>query len=118
MGTKSSLLTFEDDDKRPRRLSEEEEEDDLDDESFDTDSSISSLQRHSDVKSCDIKKIRSMLGEPAQDKHKDELHARASKLRRHYSEIQACEKVMAFGFISIIFLCTGFFWFIKLFKME
>ena len=49
----------------------------------------------------------------ADDRHRHQLHDRAIKLRHHYSEMEACDKIMAYGFIVILLLCSGFLWFIK-----
>eukprot|EP00088_Acartia_fossae_P061226 TRINITY_DN7352_c0_g1_i2.p1 TRINITY_DN7352_c0_g1~~TRINITY_DN7352_c0_g1_i2.p1 ORF type:complete len:146 (+),score=17.31 TRINITY_DN7352_c0_g1_i2:25-462(+) len=46
------------------------------------------------------------------------VHQRARRLRKHYHELESCDKIMAYGFILIMFLCTGFCWFINLFAKD
>merc|ERR1711973_826184 len=54
----------------------------------------------------------------SESRHRNELHSRAKKLKHHYKEVDACDKIMAYGFIAIIFLLTGFYWFIMIFSQE
>merc|ERR1712029_984784 len=49
---------------------------------------------------------------------KDDIHMRAKKLKEHYKAVQACDQIMAYGFIIILFLLTGFYWFIIIFNEE
>merc|ERR1719347_111126 len=52
------------------------------------------------------------------DKSAETVHQRAKNLKLHYIEVAACDKIMAYGFITIMFLLTGFYWFIMLFSEE
>merc|ERR1711935_378770 len=54
----------------------------------------------------------------AEDRSRDILHARAKKLKHHFTEVATCDKIMAYGFIVIMFLLTGFYWFINIFSEE
>ena len=49
---------------------------------------------------------------------KDDIHMRAKKLKEHYKAVQACDQIMAYGFVIIMFLLTGFYWFIIIFNEE
>jgi len=49
---------------------------------------------------------------------KDDIHIRAKKLKDHYKAVQACDQIMAYGFVIILFLLTGFYWFIIIFNEE
>jgi len=52
----------------------------------------------------------------SENRSKDHIHARAKKLKQHYKEVEACDKIMAYGFVIILFLLTGFYWFIMIFS--
>merc|ERR1711962_938022 len=39
-----------------------------------------------------------------ENRHRDDLHNRAKKLKHHYREVEACDKIMAYGFVAIMFL--------------
>merc|ERR1712106_1151133 len=54
----------------------------------------------------------------SENRSKDDIHARAKKLKQHYKEVEACDKIMAYGFVIILFLLTGFFWFIMIFSEQ
>lgn len=54
----------------------------------------------------------------SENRSKDDIHARAKKLKQHYKEVEACDKIMAYGFVIILFLLTGFYWFIMIFSEE
>ncbi|XP_023337950.1 uncharacterized protein LOC111708723 [Eurytemora carolleeae] len=54
----------------------------------------------------------------SENRHKEALHSRAHKLKHHYREVEACDQVMAYGFVAIMFLLTGFYWFIMIFSLE
>eukprot|EP00090_Calanus_glacialis_P041991 TRINITY_DN74630_c0_g1_i1.p1 TRINITY_DN74630_c0_g1~~TRINITY_DN74630_c0_g1_i1.p1 ORF type:complete len:134 (-),score=29.59 TRINITY_DN74630_c0_g1_i1:375-776(-) len=54
----------------------------------------------------------------SENRSKDDIHARAKKLKQHYKEVEACDKIMAYGFVIILFLLTGFYWFIMIFREE
>jgi len=54
----------------------------------------------------------------SENRSKDDIHERAKKLKRHYREVEACDKIMAYGFVIILFLLTGFYWFIMIFSDE
>ena len=49
---------------------------------------------------------------------KDDIHIRAKKLKEHYRAVQACDQIMAYGFVIILFLLTGFYWFIIIFSEQ
>merc|ERR1712156_1057246 len=49
---------------------------------------------------------------------REAVHNRARKLKQHYREVEACNNIMAYGFIIIILLLTGFYWFIMIFSAE
>jgi len=49
---------------------------------------------------------------------REAVHNRARKLKQHYREVEACNNIMAYGFIIIILLLTGFYWFIIIFSAE
>merc|ERR1712200_187214 len=46
------------------------------------------------------------------------LQLRARRLRHHYNELESCDKIMAYGFILIMFICVGFYWFTYLFSKQ
>merc|ERR1739838_1159604 len=46
----------------------------------------------------------------SENRSKDDMHARAKKLKHHYKEVEACDKIMGYGFVVILFLVTGFSW--------
>merc|ERR1712106_809601 len=54
----------------------------------------------------------------SENRSKDDIHARAKKLKQHYKEVEACDKIMAYGFVIILFLLTGFYWFIMIFSEQ
>merc|ERR1719186_2786 len=54
----------------------------------------------------------------SENRSKDDMHARAKKLKHHYKEVEACDKIMGYGFVVILFLVTGFSWFIIIFSEE
>merc|ERR1712106_881738 len=37
----------------------------------------------------------------SENRSKDDIHARAKKLKQHYKEVEACDKIMAYGFVMI-----------------
>lgn len=49
---------------------------------------------------------------------KEDIQLRVKKLKDHYKAVQACDQIMAYGFVIILFLLTGFYWFIIIFSEQ
>eukprot|EP00088_Acartia_fossae_P015982 TRINITY_DN18892_c0_g1_i1.p1 TRINITY_DN18892_c0_g1~~TRINITY_DN18892_c0_g1_i1.p1 ORF type:complete len:157 (+),score=10.68 TRINITY_DN18892_c0_g1_i1:60-530(+) len=102
-----------------QRILGEEEKSNLEktNEDYDKDLSDKSLEDET-VKSRQLKFEDLVSEKDSDERHKRNLCLKAAKLRKHYKELEACDKVMGYGFIVILFFCAGFMWFIKMFGPE
>merc|ERR1712110_232590 len=100
------------------KINDEPETPDISESDTDRDRDKTPQTRHK-VSLMEDKKNNLLLSNRLSDSRgKDDIHVRAKKLKDHYKAVQACDQIMAYGFVIILFLLTGFYWFIIIFNEE